>query len=69
METESSLGDYKEAGGVLFPYSIESGAKGIPQKQKITIEKIEVNVPLDDARFKMPEVKKEVPKGDVPKQQ
>jgi hypothetical protein len=28
----------------------------------MTIEKTELNVPIDDARFKMPEVKKEEPK-------
>ena len=32
--------------------------EGQPQKQKMTIEKIEVNPPIDDSRFKMPEVPK-----------
>jgi hypothetical protein len=30
----------------------------------MTIQKIELNVPIDDARFKMPEVKKDEPKKD-----
>lgn len=54
VELETASGDYKEAGGVYFPYSIEVGAKGVPQKQKITIEKIEINPEIADARFKMP---------------
>jgi hypothetical protein len=58
-EFENSYGDYKEVGGVMFPYSIDSGVKGSPEKQKIAAEKIEVNVAMDDSRFKMPEVKKE----------
>lgn len=54
VELESASGDYKEAGGIYFPYSIEVGAKGSPQKQKITIDKIEINPEIADARFKMP---------------
>lgn len=59
VEGETSYGDYKEVAGLMLPHSVESGAKGAPQRQKMTAEKIEVNVPLDDARFRMPEVKKE----------
>jgi hypothetical protein len=57
METESIVGDYKEVGGIMFPHSIESGVKGMPQRQKLSVDKIELNVPIDAARFKMPEVK------------
>jgi outer membrane lipoprotein-sorting protein len=64
VEYESSLGDYKEVGGVMFAHVIESGAKGSPQRQKLIIEKVEINPTIDDARFKMPEVPKppEAPK-------
>jgi outer membrane lipoprotein-sorting protein len=54
MDFESSIGDYKEVGGLMFPHSIESGPKGAAQKQKLTISKIELNPGIDDARFKMP---------------
>ena len=57
IEGETILGDYKEVGGMMFPHSVDSGQKGNPQRQKIVVEKIEVNVPIDDARFKMPESK------------
>jgi outer membrane lipoprotein-sorting protein len=57
VDTETILGDYKEVGGMMFPHSIDSGQKGSPQRQKLAVEKIELNVPIDDARFKMPEVK------------
>jgi outer membrane lipoprotein-sorting protein len=57
VESESTIGDYKEVGGLMFPHALESGQKGAPQKMKMTIQKIELNVPLDDARFKMPVVK------------
>jgi len=57
-EYETSLGDYKEVNGVYFPYSYEVGVKSSPNKQKITWEKIEANVPLAETRFTKPEVKK-----------
>jgi len=53
-EYETSLGDYKEVAGWYLPYSFESGTKGSPFKQKVSIEKIEVNVPLSGARFEPP---------------
>jgi len=57
-ESETYLGDYKEVNGVYFPYSMESGLKGSPNRSKISIEKIEVNVPLPDSRFAEPAAKK-----------
>ena len=54
VETESIIGDYKEVGGIYYAHSIESGAKGSPNKATITVEKIEINVPLDDNRFTKP---------------
>jgi len=59
IDTESVSSDYKEVGGLILPYTIQQGAKGQAQKQTITVEKIELNVPIDDARFKMPEAKKQ----------
>ena len=54
VEVESSIGDYKDVQGLMIPHSIENGTKGRPEKQNITIEKVDVNPELDDARFKMP---------------
>lgn len=53
-EIESSLGDYKDVNGLLFPFAIESGLKGSQETEKLTISKIELNVPVDDSIFKMP---------------
>ena len=60
---ETTLGDYKQVNGVYFPFSFESGVKGSPFKQKISIEKIEVNVPLADARFSEPRQGGQPPAG------
>ncbi|MGH7984261.1 MAG: hypothetical protein ACREFF_14135 [Candidatus Udaeobacter sp.] len=53
-EVETDLGDYEKAGGVFVPTSIESGRKGAPDKQKVIIDKVEANVPVDDAMFHFP---------------
>lgn len=54
IESETILGDYKEAGGVFFPFSYESGAKGSSNKATITYDKIEINPVLEDVRFARP---------------
>lgn len=61
QQGEQTLGDYKEVGGILIAHALEMGEKGRPEKQKITIEKIELNVPLDDSRFATPAAKTEAP--------
>jgi len=53
-EYETSLGDYKEVAGWYLPHSVEVNVKGSPNRQKVTYEKIEANVPLDDGRFHLP---------------
>lgn len=54
-ETEQELGSYKQVAGVYYPYSLEGGTKGNPSDHvRITMDKIEVNVPIDDSLFKMP---------------
>ena len=53
-EVETDLGDYEKTAGVFVPTSIESGRKGDPDKQKIIIDKVEANVPVDEAIFHFP---------------
>ena len=67
IESETTLGDYKDVGGgLLFPMSIESHAKGKEGSQSITIEKVELNpTTVDAALFHMPEAKK----AEEPKKQ
>jgi hypothetical protein len=57
VEGETIYGDYRSVAGMMFPHSIDTGQKGSPQREKVIVEKIEINVPLDAARFKMPAVK------------
>jgi outer membrane lipoprotein-sorting protein len=54
VESETLFGDYKEVEGLMVAHTVDSGAKGIPQRQKRVVEKIEVNVALADSLFAMP---------------
>jgi outer membrane lipoprotein-sorting protein len=54
VELESTSGDYKEVEGIIFPFLIEQGDKGGTHKQRIILDKVELNPVLDDALFKMP---------------
>src|SRR5215510_438446 len=57
IEVETAIGDYKQVEGIMVPFSIEQhpmGGQG--PGVKITFTKVEMNVPVDDALFKMPAV-------------
>ena len=54
-ESYNNLGSYKKVNGVYFPFSMESGSPRNPGPgDKITFTKIEANVEIPDAEFKMP---------------
>jgi outer membrane lipoprotein-sorting protein len=54
VEAETRLGDYRPTNGIMFPHTMETGLKGQPQREKMTIDKVELNVSIDDTRFRMP---------------
>jgi hypothetical protein len=56
QDFETTLGDYKEVAGWYLPYSVETNMKGSADRAKLNFETIEVNVPIDDARFEKPNV-------------
>lgn len=53
-EGETYFGDYEKVDGIYEPFAIESGQKGDPDRQKLSVEKVEFNVPVDDSVFAMP---------------
>lgn len=56
VEIETTIGDYKEVGdGLMFAHSLQTGAKGQPPQQTITIESVEIGADLGDDLFVMPE--------------
>ncbi len=54
IEGESYLSDYKEVDGLLVPFTMSQGMKGSDRRQTMTFDKVEVNVPIEDASFVMP---------------
>ncbi len=54
VRIETTFGDYRRTGGILFPHLVEVRAAGRPQVLRIVVEKVEVNPPLSDARFARP---------------
>jgi len=65
--------DFREVNGLKYPFLIESGELGAENTQRITAEKIELNVPMDEARFGKPNPPvppappAQPPAGDSPK--
>jgi hypothetical protein len=51
---EESVGDYRREGGILFAHSYVSGPMGSPQRTTLTIDKFDVNAPVEKALFQMP---------------
>jgi photosystem II stability/assembly factor-like uncharacterized protein len=52
---EIDLGSYEQIAGAWFPFSYEIGPKGRPKSTRITVEKGEANVPVDEAVFRFPQ--------------
>lgn len=63
VENDVIYSDFKEVDGMLMAHAMEIKAKGAPEGQKMIFEKVELNVPVDDARFVMPEKAPEAPKA------
>lgn len=66
QENETYYGDYEEVNGIYFPFAVESARKGDSNRQKATVEKVEINVQVEDPAFAMPAVKAaaSAPAGD-----
>jgi hypothetical protein len=66
-ESVSQMGSYKPVAGVMYPYWMTEGSKANPDGQTITIEKIEVNVPINPSDFAVPASLKETAKAGAEK--
>ena len=67
---ESIFHDFREVDGVKYPFLIETDSPGTDQTQRITADKIEVNVPIDESRFGKPKPPTPAPApapGEAPK--
>ena len=53
-EVEVIYTDFRDVQGLIMAFSIDQGVVGSPQRQKIVIEKVELNPDLSDDQFHMP---------------
>jgi outer membrane lipoprotein-sorting protein len=53
-EVTTDLSNFQEVDGVILPFMMKQSMNGKPNLE-VTIEKVEFNIPIDDAIFKMPE--------------
>jgi hypothetical protein len=51
---EVYLRDYKSVAGVQIPHLVETRLEGVERSERMVIEKVTVNTPLDDSRFAKP---------------
>ena len=54
IELETTFGDFRPVGGVMFPHSIKNHDGISLDILEVVVEEAELNVPLDEARFQMP---------------
>jgi len=59
QESELYYGDYEQVNGIFYPFAVEQAQKGSASRSQISVEKIEQNIPLEDAHFSMPVSKPE----------
>lgn len=54
-EVVTHFSDYRWVDGVLLPFVLETFTSTNPNKRRLKVDRVEVNPPLDDARFAKPE--------------
>lgn len=66
--SNTSFSDHRSAGGIVFPFKINSQvqAGGQSMQQMITIDSIAINVPIADSLFVMPKNAAPMPKSPAP---
>lgn len=57
QESEQYFGDYEQVDGIYYPFAVEQAQKGSASRSQFSVEKIEQNVDLGDAKFTMPATK------------
>ena len=57
----STIGDYKDVGGLTLPHSFSASTKNGGETQSLVFDKIELNVPIYDSRFGKPKGQEKPP--------
>ena len=61
VDFATEIGDYRPVSGLVYPHHLEVGPVGGTEQQRVLIQSIEVNPPLDDARFSPPKASAVLP--------
>ena len=48
--------DYRREGALMMPHLLETQVTGVKQKHQMTIQRVSVNQPADDALFAKPQL-------------
>jgi hypothetical protein len=51
---QTRLSDYRAVDGLMVAHRFAAHVRGGPEEQGLVVEKVELNAPIDDARFAMP---------------
>lgn len=62
-ETATVLGNYFQHGGVWFPHLMESGPARGDERQKIVVDRVEVNPEIADSDFRQPAAPADAPQA------
>jgi hypothetical protein len=54
MHVETTYTDYREVAGLMFAHAIEAGERGRPRRLRVVVDTVEVNPPIEEARFATP---------------
>ncbi|HVM75187.1 MAG TPA: hypothetical protein VMT75_06045 [Candidatus Saccharimonadales bacterium] len=68
VKWEEVFRDFRDVDGLKFAFVIEAQQPGSGELQRITAEKIELNIPIDEAHFGKPNVPSTAPPPDAPVQ-
>src|SRR5215471_17973557 len=63
---ETDYGNYEKVAGVWIPFALESGGKGQPRGQRITVQRAEPNPTFANVMFQFPENKDAVKPTPIP---
>src|SRR5262245_52013496 len=65
-EFVTEISDYRSVGGLMFPHRIEVGPKGKPERQRLQIERVEINLALEAPRSAIPSARRAKPAAPKP---
>jgi hypothetical protein len=54
VHVETTYTDYRQVDGLMFAHAIEAGARGRPRRLRVVVDTVEVNPPIEEARFATP---------------